>query len=391
MNIKESFLLAMKSMSSSKMRSFLTMLGIIIGVASVIILVSIVNGFSGQLTSSFESMGTNLLTVNIMARGTNRTVSPADMMELADSTDSISMMTPNVTVSGVTAKYGSTNATTSIYGTNEFYADIRKYEVQTGRFLGYIDVERRQKVCVIGTYLASELFEDAGATGKQLKLNGEVYTVVGELKKIQDGSENSMDNVVIIPYTAAMRLSRMGTVSSYYLSAASAAESADALKAVNSALTEKLGSSDYYRVSSQEETIEQVNELMGTLTTVLVGIAAISLLVGGIGIMNIMLVSVTERTKEIGIRKSLGGKRRDILGQFIIEAASTSAVGGLLGIGLGCGASLLVGNLMGLTANPTFSAVVISFSVSVTIGIIFGYYPAAKASKLNPIDALRYE
>lgn len=391
MNVKQSFKLALKSILGSKFRSFLTMLGIIIGVAAVIVLVSIVDGFSQDMSSSFESLGTNLLSVTLMGRGGDNKISADDVMEWAsENSDVIAYASPTVTASA-TVKNGTENLTTTVYGTSEYYDKIKNYDIESGRFVEYIDIEKRQKVCVIGKYIANELFPTSSPVGESIKINGDKYTVVGVLAEKQDAEEGGSDDIIMMPYTTATRLSRMARISNYSFSSTDKDKVEDAKLRLESYLMSVFGSDDYYSVFNQADSLEQINELSGKLTMILVGIAGISLLVGGIGIMNIMLVSVTERTKEIGIRKSLGGKRRDILLQFVIEAATTSALGGVIGIFFGCGVAYLAGKMFDLTVAISAMAVFIAFSVSVGIGIIFGYFPAAKASKLNPIDALRYD
>jgi len=391
MNVKQSFKLALKSILGSKFRSFLTMLGIIIGVAAVIVLVSIVDGFSQDMAASFEALGTNLISVNIMGRGGNTKISAEEVMEWAsENSDVISYVSPTVTVSA-TIKNGTENLTTTVYGVSEYYDKIKNYAVENGRFVEYIDIDKRQKICVIGKYIENELFPTGDSIGNSIKINGDKYTVVGILEAKQEAEEGSSDDIIMMPYTTASRLSRMARISNYSFSSTDKDNVDDAKIRIEEYLMSIFGSEDYYTVYNQADSLEQINELSSKLTLLLVGIAGISLLVGGIGIMNIMLVSVTERTKEIGIRKSLGGKRRDILLQFVIEAATTSALGGVLGIFLGCGAAYFAGKMFDLTVAISVMAIVIAFSVSVGIGIIFGYFPAAKASKLNPIDALRYD
>lgn len=392
MNFKQSFNMAIKSLLGSKMRSFLTMLGIIIGVASVIILVSLISGMAADMSASFESMGTNLISVSIRGRGGNITIDPDDMQELVEeNTEVLAAVTPLVNIQSATVKYETENITTTCTGSNEYYTDIKNSDVSSGRFITYLDVEKRQKVCVVGSYIVQELFGGASPLGEQIKVNGSSFTVVGVLEEKADSEEGSDDDVVMIPYTTAARLSFTGRVSSYSFSAASTETVEDAMAAINKQMGEYFSSSDYYSVFSASQALDQVNEMMGTVTLVLVGVAAISLLVGGIGIMNIMLVSVTERTREIGIRKSLGAKRRDIMSQFVVEAATTSSAGGIIGIALGLASSYLVGSLLQMTVKPSMGAVIVAFSVSVAIGITFGYFPANKAAKMNPIDALRHD
>lgn len=391
MSIKQSFILALKSLASSKMRSFLTMLGIIIGVASVIILVSLVNGFSNSMLETFESSGINLVNVNIMGRGSSRTVNPDDMYALVEENSEIMTAVSPMVTANVTIKVDTENDTTSVTGVNEYYADMKSIDMQSGRFLEYIDVERRQKVCVIGTYVAQTYFGTNNCVGQTLKINGNDYKVIGVTEETADSEEGSADDVIYIPYSCASLLSWQRSIDSYIVAAESKDSVTQVKKAIENYLYKIFNNSDLYMVSSVADMIDQVNELSGQLTAILVGIAGISLLVGGIGIMNIMLVSVTERTREIGIRKSLGARPWDIMSQFVVEAATTSSMGGFLGIALGCVASIFAGRLMDITATPSIGAIIVAFSVSVAIGMIFGYFPAKKAAKLNPIDALRYD
>ncbi len=391
MNFKQSFRLAVKSLTGSKMRAFLTMLGVIIGVASVIVLVSLVNGMSGDITSQFESMGTNLISVNVMGRGGNRQITVDEMERIVEENPRYyAAMSPVVNASA-TVKNGTESASSSITGVGEDYLTIKNVELQDGRFIRFIDTERRQKVCVIGTYLAETLFPGTNPVGQSMKINGSTYSVVGLLTETADSTESSTDDVAYIPYSTATRLAGSSSVSSYSLSAADTDTVEEAVTLMKNELYNIFGDEDAYRVSSQSAMIEQVNEMTGMMTAVLVGIAGISLVVGGIGIMNIMLVSVTERTREIGIRKSLGAKRKDIMRQFVIEAATTSSLGGVIGIVLGIAMAYAAGVLMDMSVSPSLNAILLAFSVSVAIGMIFGYFPANKAAKLNPIDALRYD
>ena len=388
MNFKQSFILAIKSLMASKMRSFLTMLGIIIGVASVIILVSVVEGMTNEIKNTFESMGTNLITVSVRGRGSSRTVSADEMIEFAfENSDVYLGCSPNIQFSQ-TVKVDSENLTTPVIGVSEQYKDIRNVEVSEGRFIEYIDVEKKQKVCVVGTYIVKELFNGQSPLMSNIKVGNDIYKIVGVLEEKADSKENSDDHKIIIPYTNA---SRMAMTSTFYFSANGEDNVQKAISTLQNFLYKKFSNTNAYTVSSMDEMVDMLDEVTGKMTLMLFCIAGISLLVGGIGIMNIMLVSVTERTREIGIRKSLGAMHKDIMSQFVVEAATSSVMGGIIGIILGAILAYFAGRLLNLTVVPSFSAVAIAFSVSAIIGIAFGYFPAKKAARLNPIDALRHD
>ncbi|MTI47061.1 ABC transporter permease [Sporosalibacterium faouarense] len=387
----ESVFMALKSIGSNKVRSALTMLGIIIGVSSVITMVSLVQGSTREVTDQFKSMGTNNITVSIMTWGSTRSVDPEDMVELADDNiDIIEGLAPLVN-SGGTVKVGRDNISTRVQGTNKAYGVINNHNVTQGRFINVLDTERRLKVALIGSYVANELFNGKNPLGETIKIDGQPFTVVGLLKEKAGGAQHSDDDVIIIPYTTALRLTRAESVDTYFVQAKNAETVDVAIEKLESFLLETLKDPNFFSVYNQAEFLENLKEVQGTLTLMLGGIAGISLLVGGIGIMNIMLVSVTERTKEIGIRKALGAKRRNILQQFLIESVVVSSIGGILGILSGIGIAKLIGNFMKINASPSLFIIMLSFSFSAVIGVFFGLYPANKASKLNPIQALRVE
>ena len=409
MNFGQSFRLALKSLMTSKMRALLTMLGIIIGVGAVIVITSLGNGMQNMMNEQFEKLGANLVQVQLfMYGGDSRSVDPDDMYELVDKYPQyISGVTPYVSAQLAVRQGSEDFERTSIYGVGETFlnergATMSGQNLGKGRFISYIDAARYQNVCVIGAYLEEEAFQ-GDALGKQLSIGGEHVTVIGVLEKNSDMSEGSGDDIIYLPYTTALRLSGSADASMYMFTSTSKDTAATAKGIIENRLYKTFQSSDYYFVMTSAEMMDAMNAMMGTMMAVLVAIAAISLLVGGIGIMNIMLVSVTERTREIGIRKSLGAKRKDIRGQFIIEAGTTSAIGGVLGILVGIGLASLAGSLIGgmmtssmgggstFSAVPNLSSVAVAFGVSVGIGILFGYLPAKKAAALNPIDALRYE
>ncbi len=385
--------LALSSIRSNKMRSFLTMLGIIIGVAAVIILVSIMDGVTGQVSDIFEGFGANNITVSITSRGSTRYVEPENLYELIDKhKDLYAYCSPKVTTSANIKSPGSSDSSNAmVTGVDETYDEIDGLVTEQGRFLQYVDIDKLLKVCVIGTYYEQEYYGRGKAVGQTIKINGEPYTIVGVLEEQGDSSEGSADQCLYVPYTNAAKMSWNRSVNSYVLSMKDTNNMTRAKAILEAKLTEILGSNNFYQIIATQEILNEMNNIMDTLKGALVLIAGISLLVGGIGIMNIMLVSVTERTKEIGIRKSLGAKKKHIKQQFVIEAGTISGIGGIAGILLGGIVAFLIGKLMNLTVVPSVSAIILSFSVSVGIGIIFGFLPAKNAANLNPIDALRFE
>ncbi len=396
MNLLQSFQMAIKNIASNKLRSLLTMLGIIIGVAAVTVIVGLGNGMENYMTESFQSMGTNLLTVNVKGRGSSRSISVDEMYTLAaENPDLLQSVSPLVSVSG-TVKIGSDSiSTTSISGVGEDYATMKDYSLQSGRFIEYIDILNRHKVCVIGSYLAKEYFNN-NALGETLRIGQNTYTIVGILSEEAASEESSSDDVIYLPYSVAAKLSWMG-INSYTFSVTTEETVSEAKALIENALYKVFGSDSAYTVISLSEMLTTMSSMLDAVVLILGAIAAISLVVGGIGIMNIMLVSVSERTKEIGIRKALGAKQRNILEQFVIEAGTTSGLGGLVGVALGYALSTIGTTLItsmldtDITIAPSTSSVLIAFAVSVGIGILFGYLPAQKAARLNPIEALRYD
>lgn len=389
MHFAQAVRLAIAGIKANKMRSFLTMLGVIIGVSTVIILVSVGQGSAQQVTGQIESLGSNLISVNIRGRGEVSGLSYQDALKLGDK-PAVSGVAP--TLSGnVTVKYGTKEADTSLEGTNDQYAKVRNQKTGQGRFLLPVDIDYRQKVVLLGSEVSSKLFGFGNPIGQEVKINGVKFKVVGVLEKKGSSFGGSSDDKVVIPITTAMRLLANPQISSISLQVKSKEDVDQVVSQLESALLRKFKDEENYRVFNQAEMLSTMNQVTGTLTMMLGGIAGVSLLVGGIGIMNIMLVSVTERTREIGIRKAIGAKRRDILRQFLVEAVVISSMGGILGILVGISGSKAIGALMDMTLVTSPQIMLLAFSFSVLVGVIFGLFPANKASRLKPIDALRFE
>ncbi len=376
------------------MRSFLTMLGIIIGVASVIILVSLVNAYMSYMTESFASLGTNQISVN-MINLSSRSVSVDEMYEFYEEhTDLFDHMTPMVSVSTTVKHNSDTMSSTSVSGVSEDYLAIKDYDLVQGRNIQYSDITSRQKVCVIGYYVASELYgSPEKAIDETIKIGGYAYRVIGvvERQDEDDLEDGGTDDFVWLPYSCAVKMARNANINNYTFTIMDLTTASEATTLIENFLYETFKDDDLYNVTAMSEMLDSLNSMIAMVSAGLGSIAGISLLVAGVGVMNIMLVSVTERTREIGIRKALGARKSVILQQFVIEAAVQSAMGGIIGIIIGSIATTTVGKLAGLNATPTPMAVIVSFSVSVAIGLFFGYMPARRAASLNPIDALRSE
>lgn len=392
MKFLQAYRMAIKAILANKGRSFLTMLGVIIGVASVIVAVAFAQGSTASVTSSLSSLGTNLININITGRDSNRNVSYADLVKFQQENSSIiASVAPQAGSSGV-VKTGNKSRTTSILGTTPEYADINSITVQSGRFLLQFDVDYNQRVAVVGTAVVNDIFDRANPIGKTIKIMGQQFKVVGVLTETANGQDSSNDDRVLIPINVATKLSQSAIIRNFSVKAASADTVNSAVDALNTFLTKIYSSSRAFRVTNMAQVLSTLNSITGVMTMVLAGIAAISLVVGGIGIMNIMLVSVTERTREIGIRKAIGAKKRNILVQFLIEALVVTGIGGIMGVLIGVGIIKFV--LGGLKLVPVVYSVkwiVLSFGISLGTGVIFGIYPANKAANLNPIDALMYE
>ncbi|NLA53031.1 MAG: FtsX-like permease family protein [Clostridiales bacterium] len=388
----QSIQMAFKSILGNKMRSFLTMLGIIIGVVAVVVLVSIGQGANRTVSSSIQKLGTNLLTLSVTARR-NNPVTLSSLEELKQ-LEQIAQVSP-VSMSSGTLKAGLAQYEDgSLLATTPGYDRIRDYQVMEGRFITQPDVDNRSFIAVLGQEVALELVGSLQAVGETLSYQGFLFTVVGVLDEIGSSSAGPGDNLIIIPFTVGERIFARKGITSVYISAVSpeiVKEAETAITAFMDRIIATLSPSTTYSIYNQASILDTLSSVTSALTLMLGGIAGISLLVGGIGIMNIMLVSVSERTREIGIRKAIGASRRNILSQFLVEALVVSLLGGFLGLVLSMLALHLMAPLleMQLSVSPPLAMVAVGFSL--VIGVIFGLYPANKASKLLPVEALRYE
>ena len=399
--IVETFRQAIQNVWSNKLRTFLTMLGIIIGVMAVIVIVGLGNGMTQSMRDSFSAMGTNTLSINIWGYG-SRTVTVEDVYAIGTKNpDLIRSISPQIDFSNNTPKVGTTTYRYSnVAGVDENFTSMKNYTVAQGRGLQYMDMKDNKQVCVIGDYLNRVAYGGRGV-GQTIKLGPYKFRIVGVLNaKVNNTSmqQGSDDDCIYLPYTIAMRLSNTAMASSYIAIMSDESKANEAKAVVEAYLTDLFKSDSAFYVYSASEWLEEMNNMINMVIVILTGIASISLLVGGIGIMNIMLVSVTERTREIGIRKALGAKERVILSQFVVEAATTSALGGVLGIVLGYIVSMAANHILPMvssdidvTVSPSFNSIAVAFGISVFIGVLFGYLPAKRAARLNPIEALRYD
>lgn len=379
--------IALKNIKSNKLRSLLTMIGIVIGISSVIVMVAIGNGSSKSIMSQVQSLGSNLITLSVNA---SKGVTPEDITAIK-AMDGVKNASPVISAS-VQVKTGTQTTNYSVNGVNEDISEIRQLNLNYGRFISQIDVDNRSKVVVIGDTVAQDIFGRLNPINQYIKLNGNQFMVVGVLKSVGSSMAGNIDNTIIMPISTAQFIAKDTKISTVYIEATNESSVDSAMASIDSYMTGKLSKygTKPYNLMSQQQLLDTMSSITKTLSLLLGGIAGISLIVGGIGVMNVMLVSVTERTKEIGIRKALGGKQKDILKQFLIEALVLSSIGGILGVALGIGVGDLL-NSFGVSAVFSLNIILIAFGFSMAIGIIFGLFPAYKASKLKPIDALRYE
>lgn len=379
---------SLKNITNNKLRSALTMLGLIIGIASVIILVGIGNGTSNQVVSQVKSLGTNILTLNIQSSDTSLEYSQInDILDIPN----VETVAPYKTVSSTASRGTTISNRVNIIATTDSYMEVTNLTISAGRVLSSIDLENNSKVCLLGNGIAETLFSLSNPVGQDIKIDGDNYKVIGVLTAVGSSMGSNVDDMLIIPFTTAKYLGSDTSINNVYIKIQDENNVDKTTTLIENYIKSSLGiTTDYFSVSSQDSMLDTMESVNNTLSLLLGGIASISLIVGGIGVMNVMLVSVTERTKEIGIRKALGAKRNDILVQFLIEALVLCVCGGIVGIVCGLGIGTLLGS-MGYSFSSSTSIIIIAFLSSSVIGIVFGIFPANKASKLNPIDALHTE
>lgn len=406
MNFANLFRIALKALGNNKFRGFLTMLGIIIGVGSVITMLAIGQGSKKSIQAEISEMGSNMIMIHPgedmrggvrLSADDMQTLKVKDFEDIRKECGHVSLVSPSVNSSGQ-AVYGANNTPTSVYGVNEEFLDIRGYKVQDGDIFSEQDIKTAAKVCLVGKTVIDQLFTNGeNPVGKVIRFGSIPFRIVGVLEsKGYNSMGMDQDNLIITPYTTVMkRILAVTYLQEIVCSALSEEYTDEAISEITDALRRnhklKESDDDDFNIRSQQELSSMMTSTSDMMSTLLAAVAGISLLVGGIGIMNIMYVSVTERTKEIGLRMSIGAKGRDILAQFLIEATLISITGGLLGVILGVAASYIVKAVLSYPILIQPWSIIISFLVCTIIGIFFGWYPARKASNLDPIEAIRYE
>ena len=406
MNFANLFRIALKALGNNKFRGFLTMLGIIIGVGSVITMLAIGQGSKKSIQAEISEMGSNMIMIHPgedmrggvrLSADDMQTLKVKDFEDIRQECGHVSLVSPSVNSTGQ-AVYGANNTPTSVYGVNEEFLDIRGYKVQDGDIFSGQDIKTAAKVCLVGKTVIDQLFTNGeNPVGKVIRFGSIPFRIVGVLEsKGYNSMGMDQDNLIITPYTTVMkRILAVTYLQEIVCSALSEEYTDEAISEITDVLRRnhklKEADDDDFNIRSQQELSSMMTSTSDMMSTLLAAVAGISLLVGGIGIMNIMYVSVTERTKEIGLRMSIGAKGRDILAQFLIEATLISITGGLLGVILGVAASYIVKAVLSYPILIQPWSIVVSFLVCTIIGIFFGWYPARKASNLDPIEAIRYE
>lgn len=392
MKLGQAIKISFKNITMNKLRAILTMLGIIIGVAAVIALTSLGMGASQSVSDDVSSLGSTTVSISLSGNSSDEEVVTYDELMSFEDLSEVEAVSPTVTTSS-TLKNGTTSSEgVTVAGVNTSYENVNDITVRTGRNIMDIDLDNRNKVVVLGSNVATELFGFSNAVDQSIKIDGTTFKVIGVLEEQGEELSGSVDDQVLIPFTTAQRF--IGQT--YVTSATVKMSSEDAVEIGMAKMEQDLynqfgGDETSYSVRNQSSVSDALDSVSNTMTLLLAGIASISLIVGGIGIMNIMLVSVTERTREIGIRKAIGAKKKDIMLQFLIEAVVLSAFGGILGALIGLGSAEVLSSMLDMTMQITWWIVGGSVSFSILIGIIFGIFPANKASNLSPLEALRYQ
>ena len=391
MNVWFAYKMAIRSIADNKSRSALTMLGVIIGVAAVIIAVGFAQGCMAAVTNQIEGLGSNSITAMIMSRSSSRQLTLEDCEDMEKSSQYIEKISPYI-LTNLNVKAGSNNKSSRVLGADESYLELQGLKMEKGRYITTSDIDRNEKVAVIGSAVQNKLFEGEEAVGQYIRINGNKFLVIGVTESVANGMEGTNDDMVIIPINVAQRTLKITSVT-MFLATATSSETLDlATQKIKDFLFDIFKDDDSYIVFTQEAMLGIMNTISDIMMLILGSIATISLVVGGIGIMNIMLVSVSERTREIGIRKAIGAKKKDIMVQFLIESLLLTGIGGLIGVTLGLLAiKYIIGSIDLLEAVYSVPWTVAAFTISLVIGVAFGLFPANKAANLNPIEALRNE
>ncbi len=401
--LSQTFKIAMKAIWAQKLRSLLTMLGVIIGVSAVIALISLAQGATASISSKIEGLGSNLIVISTSSSSSTALTSstattpllPPGQLTAQDALSltkvpGVAQVAP-IVAGSATFAVGDTTSSAGLVGTNASYQHVMNYQLAEGRFLSPLDIASDANVAVLGSQEATTLFGAANALGNTMTINGIPFKVVGVLESKGSSFGQSQDNFVAIPWTVAESVLGQTSISNIYLSADATANMTNLTNRLNLKLLNWLGSASNFSLTTQSQILSTLSSITTTMQDVLGGIAGISLLVGGIGIMNIMLVSVTERTREIGIRKAIGASHRAIMLQFLVESLTLAGLGGIFGILLGTTISDVLGKALGASTTFSPTTALLAFGFSLAVGLVFGLWPASRAAGLHPVDALRVE
>lgn len=391
MKFSQAMKIAFKNILTNKQRSFLTMLGIIIGISAVIALVSLGQGASQSVSDDISGLGTTMVALSLPGNSDEEVMTYDDIIEFEELSE-VDSVSPTVSGSA-TVSIGTTSSDgVTVEGVTPAYEEVEEAEVSSGRFILDIDQDNRNKVVLLGVNVATELFGFSNPVDQEVKIDGTTFKVIGLLAEKGDELQESVDDKVLIPFSTAQRFLGQTVVTAADVKMTSEDTVDVGMAKMERTLYIEFGGDDSsYSVRNQSDIAEALTSVTDTMTMLLAGIAGISLIVGGIGIMNIMLVSVTERTREIGIRKAIGAKKKDILGQFLIEAIVLSGIGGILGVMIGIGSAEILSVALDMQVAISWWAVGIAVSFSIFIGVVFGIFPANKAANLSPLEALRYQ